>query len=162
LQKAVQPKTVLLGFVTLMVFTSCLKKDNGCNYSPDSLVAPVAEQDSLKVFLDSAKINATKSPDGFYYQIVKGGSSQAPAPCSQITVAYKGWLTNGALFDQSASTILTLGSLIDGWREGLPLIGKGGEIILYLPPSLGYGSASNPPITANSILIFDVSLIDVQ
>ena len=155
-------KVVLLGIVVSFVFISCLKKDSGCKFGPDSSVAPVSEQDSLKVYLDSAKINATKSPEGFYYQVIKSGSEQAPTPCSQITVAYKGWLTSGTVFDQSSSTILTLGSLIDGWREGLPLIGKGGEIVLYIPPSLGYGMASDPPITANSILIFDISLIDVQ
>jgi FKBP-type peptidyl-prolyl cis-trans isomerase len=79
-------------------------------------------------------------------------------------VAYKGQLTNGNVFDQQLKYVFsTLGSLIDGWRQGLPLIKKGGEIKLYIPPSLGYGSDnSNPSIPPNSILIFDVTLIDVQ
>jgi FKBP-type peptidyl-prolyl cis-trans isomerase FkpA len=155
-------RNVLFVFVGSIVFSSCLKKDSGCNYGADNQVAPVSEQNALKSYLDSAGIAASKSPQGFYYQIINGGMGTVPSQCSQITVAYKGWLTNGTVFDQSANTILTLGSLIDGWREGVPLIKRGGEIKLYLPPSLAYGSASTSAIGANSILIFDISLIDVQ
>ena len=153
---------VLLVFVGSIVFSSCLKKDSGCNYGADNQVAPLSEQTALKAYLDSAGIAVTKSPQGFYYQIINSGIGTMPSQCSQITVAYKGWLTSGTVFDQSTHTILTLGSLIDGWREGVPLIRKGGEIKLYLPPSLAYGSTSTPAIEANSILIFDISLIDVQ
>jgi len=155
-------KAVMLVLFGSVVFSSCLKKDSGCQYGSDSNVAPAPEQMQLKSYLDSAGITATLNPNGFYYQIVSPGSGAVPGPCSAITVAYKGWLTNGTVFDQSSSSVFTLGGLIDGWREGLPLIRKGGEIRLYIPPSLGYGSASNPPIMPYSILIFDISLIDVQ
>jgi FKBP-type peptidyl-prolyl cis-trans isomerase FkpA len=155
-------KAVLFVLFGSLVFVSCLKKDSGCSYGSDSNVAPVSEQAQLKSYLDSAGISATLNSNGFYYQIISQGAGAVPGPCSQVTVAYKGWLTNGAIFDQSSSSVFTLGGLIDGWREGLPLIKKGGEVKLYIPPSLGYGPASNPPITAYSILIFDISLLDVQ
>jgi FKBP-type peptidyl-prolyl cis-trans isomerase FkpA len=55
-----------------------------------------------------------------------------------------------------------LGQLIVGWQKGLPLISSGGKITLYIPPSLGYGSAAAGSIPANSILIFDIELISVS
>jgi len=51
--------------------------------------------------------------------------------------------------------------LIAGWQIGLPLIHKGGEIKLIVPSSLAYG-CGNGPLPANSILYFDIHLVDVQ
>lgn len=152
------------------LFSSCLKKDSGCSYTVDNTVAPTAEQQELKAYLDSAGISGvTKDARGFYYTITNAGLGDTAKPCSQITVGYKGWLTNGKLFDQESSAVFTsLGSLIDGWRQGIPLIKRGGSIKLYLPPSLGYGSKNVPDnygntiVPPNSITIFEISLISVQ
>jgi FKBP-type peptidyl-prolyl cis-trans isomerase FkpA len=156
--------------VWIMLFcSSCFKKSSGCGYGIDNETAPSAEQQRLKNYIDSAGISAALAPQGFYYSILSGGSGSKPGPCSQITVAYKGKLTDGAIFDQQSNTVFTaLGSLIDGWREGIPLIATGGEILLFIPPSLGYGAktitdnAGNVVVPPNSILIFDISLTDVQ
>ncbi len=146
---------------------SCAKKDS-CPYQNDNMVASASEQQAIKHYLDSMGITATLHPSGFYYSVAKGGSSVTPGVCSQITVAYSGQLTNGKIFDQQSSFVSKLGELIDGWKKGIPLIQKGGEIWLYIPPSLGYGSndindaTGAVVIPGNSILIFDIKLLDVQ
>ena len=152
-----------------LLSSSCLKKDNGCSYKDDGVVAPVPEQQALKAYLDTAGITASLDKSGFYYQVIHTGSGAVPGLCSQIEVTYKGQLTSGKIFDQQFSTVFSsLGSLIDGWKKGLPLIEKSGEIKLYIPPSLGYGMKNvtdnygNVVIPSNSILIFDISLINVQ
>jgi FKBP-type peptidyl-prolyl cis-trans isomerase FkpA len=162
-------KIVVCVLIGSFFFSACLKKDNGCSYSNPTAVAPAAEQQELKAYLDSMGIKATLSTKGFYYSVSQGGSGMNPGQCSQITVGYKGWLTNGNSFDQQASIVFTsLGSLIDGWRDGIPLIRQGGDIKLYIPPSLGYGSkgitdnSGNIVVPPNSIIIFDISLLDVQ
>jgi FKBP-type peptidyl-prolyl cis-trans isomerase FkpA len=147
---------------SVLFFTSCLKKGNGCNNQIDSTMAPIAEQDTLRAYLDSAGITATLDSRGFYYKIIDGGEGVSPGPCSQITVSYKGELTNGTVFDQQTSFISILDRLVDGWQEGIPLIKKGGEIMLYIPPSLAYGATGNNVIPPYSILIFDISLTNVQ
>ncbi len=77
---------------------------------------------------------------------------------------YTGKLVNGTVFDQTpagANATLVLGQLIVGWQKGLPLIGTGGKITLYIPPSLGYGSSAVGSVPANSILIFDIELAGI-
>jgi FKBP-type peptidyl-prolyl cis-trans isomerase FkpA len=152
-----------------LIFSSCLKKNNGCGYTNDTAVASAADEQALVNYIDSAHISAIKDWRGFYYSILASGSGDTAKPCSQITVSYKGWISNGQLFDQQTNAVFTsLGSLIDGWREGMPLIEKGGEIMLYIPPSLGYGSkdltdgSGNTVVPANSIIIFQITLINVQ
>jgi FKBP-type peptidyl-prolyl cis-trans isomerase FkpA len=147
-------------------FCACAKKK--CDYKDDGVVAPASEQKAVKQYLDSLGITASLHPRGFYYKIGDGGSGAVPGECSQITVSYIGQLTDGTIFDQQTSFVTELANLIDGWQQGMPLVKKGGEINLYIPPSLGYGSQSvstsnpNTSIPPYSILIFDIHLLDVQ
>jgi FKBP-type peptidyl-prolyl cis-trans isomerase FkpA len=159
--------SVLFPALIILSFFSCSKKNSGCGFQNDNIVAPYSEQETVKAYLDSiGNTTALLDTSGFYYQIVNAGSTAKPGLCSSITVTYTGQLTNGTIFDQETDVIFTLGSLIDGWKKGLPLIEEGGEIKLYVPPSLGYGANSvntgSLVIPAGSILIFDVHLLNVQ
>jgi FKBP-type peptidyl-prolyl cis-trans isomerase FkpA len=78
-----------------------------------------------------------------------------------VRIAYTGQLTDGTEFDKNLNASFALSNLIKGWQQAMPLIGEGGFIKMYLPPSLGYGSVDKGNIPANSILIFDVELMDV-
>jgi FKBP-type peptidyl-prolyl cis-trans isomerase FkpA len=142
----------------------CSKKK--CAYSDDGMVAPAKEQQAVKHYLDSVGITASLHPRGFYYRIDNEGTGSIPGECNPITAAYTGQLTNGTTFDEQSSFATELSNLIDGWQQGVPLIKKGGEIWLYLPPSLGYGgqaiTTNTGTIPAYSILIFDIHLLDVQ
>lgn len=148
---------------------SCLKKDTGCPYSESNTVAPSQETAEIESYLSSNNITtATKHPCGMYYEIISAGTGDSPHLCSQVRVAYTGKLTSGAVFDHSAGTVFTLGSLIEGWKKGLLMLKKGGSIKLYIPPSLGYGysDVTDPQtqaviIPAGSMLIFDVTLSDL-
>lgn len=162
-------RIVFLALFLSITAAACLKteRDNTCPYGPSTRVAPQTEQDALELYLDTNGIPATKHPSGFYYDVVTPGSfTDTVALCSQILINYKGQLVNDTIFDQRTSQIFVLGSLIDGWKQGIPLIRKNGEINLYIPPSLGYGTqdvkdnAGRVVIPANSILRFNVKLLD--
>lgn len=157
-------KTVAkLVMVLLLINASCSKKASSCPYDPCSPKAPDAEVAQVQAYLSSNNITAVKHCSGLFYQIMSQGSGVAPSGCSAVVVNYKGALTNGKVFDQSVMPFST--SLIDvikGWQDGLPLIQKGGKIKLFIPPSLGYGPSANGDIPANSILIFDVELLDLR
>jgi FKBP-type peptidyl-prolyl cis-trans isomerase FkpA len=103
-----------------------------------------------------------------YYTIDAAGSGNDATICSTVSVKYKGMLTNGNIFDQSATPVsFQLGGLIEAWKKGIPMIKPGGKIKLYCPPMLAYGSqvikdaSGNVVIPANSILVFEVELTGV-
>ena len=146
---------------------SCLKKETGCP-PPKNIVAPLSEQQVIADYLTANNIAATKHTSGLYYQILLQGSGDSPNNCSSVVINYIGKLANGNKFDEGKNVAFTLGSLIEGWKNGLPLIQKGGKIKLYIPPTLGYGSSDIRDnngvvvIPANSMLIFEISLLDFQ
>ncbi|MDQ3550845.1 MAG: FKBP-type peptidyl-prolyl cis-trans isomerase, partial [Bacteroidota bacterium] len=69
---------------------------------------------------------------------------------------------------RTTPAIFQLGDLIAAWKNVIPKIKEGGRIVMYVPPSLGYGNRDNRDqngnivIPANSILIFEVDLLQVQ
>ena len=166
-------KVIILMVMLGAFFTSCLKKDSKCGSANIEITATSSEKDALKAYLQSASIPFNEDSHGFFYKIVTPGSGAIIANlCSTVSVNYVGKLQSGTTFDQSSSgtpASFTLGSLIYGWQKGLPYIAKGGRILLYIPPSLGYGpnpvkdpTTGATVIPANSNLFFDITLVDVQ
>ena len=158
-------KLFFVAFASVALFSSCVKKTGGrtCSYDPCAIVAPVSEQNNVEAYLNSNSIVAIKHCSGVFYKIEVAGTGVNPTACSNVSVKYKGTLTNGNVFDQQTSPIsFNLQQLITAWKNGIPLVKAGGKIILYIPPSLGYGSQQAGSIPPNSILIFEIELISVS
>lgn len=84
-----------------------------------------------------------------------------------LSLHYRGWLTNGTLFDQSYdrgaySFTLGHGKVIPGWEDGVGGMKVGGKRRLVVPPSRGYGNTARGPIPAGSVLVFDIELLEVK
>lgn len=151
---------VIFSFVMLFSLNSCLKGDN---FDP----AVQAEQDEAIIvkFLADKNISAQRHSSGIYYQILQPGSGTITYTANtQVTAKYTGRLLSGAIFDQTSTQPLAfrLGSVIVGWQIGVPLIQKSGKIRLFIPSGYGYGREGQGPIPANSVLDFDIELVDVQ
>ena len=114
-----------------------------------------------KVAAKNKNVIATES--GLLYEIVEMGDANVMAKdlSDEVFVNYKGTLKNGEVFDENDSIRFRLGQVVQGWQEGLKLVGKGGKINLWIPPHLGYGSQSRGKIKANDALVFEVELLDV-
>ncbi len=110
------------------------------------------------------KLTATKTDSGLYYVINEAGDGEQPTATSNVTVAYKGYFTNGNVFDQSNASGISFGlnQVIKGWTEGIPYFKEGGSGILLVPSHLGYGSNDYSSIPGGSVLIFEVKLISVN
>lgn len=154
-----------------LLFSSCSKSDK-CGYAESGASATTAEITYLQNYLATNSIIASQHTSGIFYAIVDPGAGSVATVCSNITVNYSGvLLSNGHEFDSdnsAAGVSFVLGQLIVGWQKGLPIIRKGGTIVLYIPPSLGYKSTDRLDqygavvIPANSYLKFTIHLLDVQ
>jgi len=106
------------------------------------------------------KVDSTLS--GIYYTISNPGMGENPTSTSNVTVTYKGYLSDGTVFDQSDSPIsFGLNGLIQGWQEAIPLLKREGSGTFLIPSDLAYGpGGSSPTIGSNTMIIFDITLID--
>ena len=108
-------------------------------------------------------LTASRTEEGLYYVIDQLGTGDYPTVTSNVTVAYTGYFTDGSIFDGSSSSGITfnLQNVIDGWIIGIPKFKEGGNGTLLIPSALGYGPNPTGSVPANSVLIFDVELIDI-
>ncbi len=114
-------------------------------------------------YIAEQELDATSTGTGLYYTQDEVGTGEDCNAFSTVTVAYKGYLPNGEVFDQSPDDGITFGlqNVIEGWTEGIPYFKEGGKGTLLIPSKLGYGDQKTGSIPKNSVLIFDIHLIDV-
>ncbi len=102
---------------------------------------------------------------GLQYEVIEEGDGAKPTRRDQVTVHYKGELTDGTVFDSSYDrgqpATFPLNRVIPGWTEGLQLMRVGAKYKFYIPPDLGYGSRGTGSIPPNSALIFQVELLRI-
>ena len=118
-----------------------------------------------------AKIDAdksvTKTASGLRYKILAKGSDVKPTAASTVKCRYTGKLVDGKVFDSTTTrnnepTEFPLSGVIPAWTEGVQLIGIGGKIVLYCPAALGYGKQGQGPIPGESVLEFEVELVEIS
>ncbi|WP_264563534.1 FKBP-type peptidyl-prolyl cis-trans isomerase [Flavobacterium sp. N3904] len=151
-------KHLLSALLALTLFISCTK-------DKEATVDYVAKNEQeIKDYITKNKLTAQRSETGLYYVINEPGTGAQPTATSNVTVAYKGYFTNGTIFDQSDAKGISFGlnQVIKGWTEGIPHFKTGGSGILLVPAHLGYGSYDYSSIPGGSVLIFDVKLISVN
>jgi FKBP-type peptidyl-prolyl cis-trans isomerase FkpA len=148
-------RKLLAFFIVLVIAASC-KKDV-TDYGP-------IDKKIIEDYLTAHSLTAQSTSSGLYYIIEKPGGANHPNINSYVSVNYQGFLTDGTLFDESYSngtpTNFALNGLVAGWQEGLQLIGVKGKIKLFIPSALGYGTTAKTAIPANSVLIFNVELVE--
>jgi len=147
----------LIGFILLINLTF----NWGC--TSDDQVYELNIQE-IKQYILENNLDAQETNSGLHYVIVREGDGTFPTSTSQVTVLYEGKYIDGTVFDttydDNETITFGLNAVIEGWQEGIPLISKGGEGILLIPASLGYGSTPPSGIRSNAVLIFRVELID--
>jgi len=128
-------------------------------------ISPQANQELLDA--NAKKPGVVVLPSGLQYRVIKSGSGQTPAAGDVVTVAYRGAMVDGYVFDQTKpgeTRDLPVDKLIPGWVEALSLMKEGDEWELVVPSELGYGAtrAGNGAIAPNQTLVFDLQLIAVM
>lgn len=158
-------KYLVILFIAVLGLSSCLK-DNNPVETVDPYVQLGKDTVIIKKFLADNNIQALKHSSGVYYQILSPGSGNVVYSANtNIEAIYTGRLLNGTVFDTSvgkANYKTLLGNVIAGWQIGVQLIQEGGKIRLFIPSGYAYGSRGQGSIPPNSVLDFDIELIDVQ
>lgn len=105
------------------------------------------------------------TPSGLQYIVMTEGKGKTPGLKDTVKAHYKGTLIDGKQFDSSYDrgqpAEFPVEGVIKGWTEALQMMKVGGKMKLFIPPDLGYGEAARPQIPANSVLVFEVELLDV-
>jgi FKBP-type peptidyl-prolyl cis-trans isomerase len=120
-----------------------------------------------KAFLEAnkAKEGVKVLPSGLQYKIIKEGTGQTPTAEDKVKTHYRGTLIDGKEFDSSYKrnqpAEFPVKGVIKGWTEALQLMKEGAKWELYIPPDLAYGVPGRPSIPPNSVLIFEIELLEV-
>jgi FKBP-type peptidyl-prolyl cis-trans isomerase len=110
-------------------------------------------------------VQATAS--GLQYIVLQKGDGPSPTVNDTVRCNYRGTLLNGTEFDSSArhggpAEFKIAPGLIPGWIEALQKMHVGEKWQLFVPPNLAYGmDPPGPPIEANSLLVFEIELLEI-
>ena len=140
---------------SLVMLASCGGNSEGASTNEDS--TEQSSEQMVKTLDSGVKIEISQAGDGIL-----------PQQGQKVTVHYRGTLENGQVFDESyqrgqpISFTLGVGQVIPGWDQGIAQLSKGAKARLTIPADMAYGAMERPGIPANSILIFDVELVDIE
>lgn len=133
-------------------------------------------------YLAESNTEVQTTESGLRYRFTKEGNGVNAAPGNEVSIHYAGYLLDGTLFDSSIESIakannkytpgrpykpLTLqagsGQVIPGWEEAILLMNKGSKMRVWIPSTLAYGPRQrSEEIKPNSILVFDMEMIDIK
>lgn len=124
----------------------------------------VAQDDYLKNVKKDKKSKVLSN--GAVIQVEKKGKGKNPKPADTVKVHYTGKLLDGTVFDSSVARGVAaefpLNGVISCWTIGLQEMKPGAKATLYCPPDTAYGNMQAGPIEPNSLLIFDVELLEIK
>lgn len=113
-----------------------------------------------------------KNSEGAMFADAQPGSGAELKSGMKAAVYYKGWLTTGQMFDASRPDdkgqlqpfVFQLGAnqVIPGWEQGITGMKVGGTRLIIVPPAVGYGAQGQGSIPGDSVLVFQVQLLEVQ
>ncbi|HNP17981.1 MAG TPA: FKBP-type peptidyl-prolyl cis-trans isomerase [Fulvivirga sp.] len=140
------------------------------------------DDELITKYLEDNNITANTTESGLRYVITQEGTGANAEAGKTVKVNYSGKILDGEYFDTSVKELaekeglyneqrtyepiefqLGTGAVIKGWDEGIALLNPGAKATFYIPSGLAYGPrARSAKIPANSILVFDVELVEVK
>jgi FKBP-type peptidyl-prolyl cis-trans isomerase FklB len=117
----------------------------------------------------NAKVDGVKTTaSGLQYRVLEAGAAQAPSPgpTDQVNLRYVASLADGTVLDRSEAhaqaPVFRVNSVIPAWREALLAMKPGARWQLFVPPELGYGVDSPPPLPPGALIVYDLELLQVD
>jgi len=162
IQRGTRLKKILTMLMCGCLIQSVIQSALICGCLIQSATALAAESQAGLDYWNSIKKTTYTTDSGLQYKILIMGKGNKPGSRSKVTVHYRGLLLNGSVFDTSYDEdepiSLSLKSVIEGWKEGIPLMPTGSVFVFLIPPELAYGENASGVIPPNATLIFEVEL----
>jgi FKBP-type peptidyl-prolyl cis-trans isomerase FkpA len=167
MKRRLRPLASVSILVSMWLLGSCMKKSE--SYDLENVV--LRETNTILEYLKDQKADSgfLVHPSGLVYKIVQAGlGDTARIQAHQIPLLrFENRQMGAQALVQSSNNLPTdfdrrkLKDHIMGWQIALPLISKGGKMLLYIPSALAYGSMGVPGFIApNTILESELELID--
>lgn len=170
----------MIAGLILVLFSSC---DEDCENTRGECPEEQLAEDIaiIENYLEENNLTAQRftAYDLFYF-FEENGNGVFPENGQVVQVNYTGKFLNGEVFDTSIESVakeagvfsenreykpleFTLGrrQVILGWDVGIKLLDEGSKATLILPSYLGYGFRGNSAIPANTVLLFEVELVNI-
>ncbi len=111
--------------------------------------------------------NVVETASGLQYQVLeKGEGTEHPTASSKVTVHYHGTLLDGSVFESTVEggkpISFGLNQVISGWTEGVQLMVVGDKFKFFIPANLAYGNTTSGKIKAGALIMFEITLLDIQ
>ncbi len=161
---------LILSAIGIFGYLSC-SKTAPVPTTPPCTPKAVSSDSAALISFAGDSIALTRDSTGLYYHIIDSGNSKKPTTNSLLYVTYTARLMDNFAFDSASNSYLMgapLSQLIAGWQIGMPKIGVGGHIQLFIPSALAWGC--NGLVTSGGLIVvppdapvyFDVQLLDVN
>lgn len=119
-------------------------------------------------YLKAKSIQAKKTASGIRYQVIKEGKGKRIVHGSIVQVRYTGYFLDGKIFDGNLDhkdpfqVVVGAKQVISGWEEILKEMMPGSKYTVYLPSLFGYGDRNIPGVPKDSVLIFEIEVVQVK
>ena len=146
-----------------------LSQDRQAEKMRKDSIAAETNKAAGEAFLASNKTaeGVITTESGLQYKVITEGTGATPGDSDIVKVDYTGTLLDGTKFDSSVDRgqplEFPINAVIPGWTEMLKLMKVGGKVTAWIPSDLAYGPhGRGPQIPGNSLLVFEMELIDTH
>ena len=137
-------------------------------YQDDARLLSQRREEKQKEYLTGfQKEKGVKVLDnGAMIKLSRAGKGKNPKADSTVTVHYTGTLIDGTKFDSSRdrgeAATFGLSQVIGCWTKAVQQMKPGARAKVVCPADTAYGNRPVGPIPPNSVLVFDIELLEVK
>ena len=149
---------IILFSIALIFITSC---EGGYSDEEKALF-----DEEIQSIIKENGLQMDRLENGLYIDIIHpGNGDELIKVTDEVTFYYTGYHSDGSVFQTIPANDplnFPVRSLIVGWQDALSFISEGGELKAIIPPHLGYGSKNTELVPPNSILMYDMKVVEVR
>lgn len=120
------------------------------------------DQKLIEAYLAKKELKMQQTPSGIHYRIEKEGSGTPPGLDAKVKIKYTlSFLDDYALRNDAVEN-LALDNAMAFWQQTISLLKKGGTGKFVIPSHLAFGNREVGNIPANSVLVLDCELLEIE